>query len=213
MVSRKILALQSADSPLELVGPLTGAGWDVKRVHDVPSAAASVRKFDGCRVGIAVLDDIGPAAVGELRAIATVDRIEWIAIVPKSALEVPELGQALVEDFYDFHSLPLDLNRLLVVVGHALGRAALVQRLPDRGGEGTGRYGMVGRRPEMLEVYRAIDNVLRVDAPLLIGGESGTGKELTARAIHDHSPRRRGPFVPVDCGALPVNLVQSELFA
>ncbi len=212
MLSRKLLALQSEDSPLDLVGPLIGSGWDVKRVHDVASAAASVRKFDGCRVGIAVLDHIGPAAASELRAIATVDRIEWIAIVPKSALEVPELAQSLVEDFYDFHSLPLDLDRLLVVVGHALGRAALVQRLPDRGAEGTGRYGMVGRSARMLDVYRAIDKVLRVDAPVLIGGESGTGKELAARAIHDHSPRRRGPFVPVNCGALPVNLVQSELF-
>src|SRR5262245_40980230 len=212
MLSRKILVLQSQDSPLELVGPLAAAGWEAKRVHDAAAAAASVRKFDGCRVGVAVIDRIGPAAATELRAIATVDRIEWIAIVPKSALDTPELGQSLVEDFYDFHSLPLDLDRLLVVVGHALGRAALVQRLPDRGGEGTGRYGMVGRSARMLDVYRAIDKVLRVDAPVLIGGESGTGKELAARAIHDHSPRRRGPFVPVNCGALPVNLVQSELF-
>jgi DNA-binding NtrC family response regulator len=71
---------------------------------------------------------------------------------------------------------------------------------------------MVGRSACMLALYRAIDKVVRVDAPVLISGESGTGKELVARAIHDHSPRRRGPFVPVNCGALPVNLVQSELF-
>jgi DNA-binding NtrC family response regulator len=64
---------------------------------------------------------------------------------------------------------------------------------------------MVGRSAHMLELYRAIDKIVRVDAPVLISGESGTGKELVARAIHDHSPRKRGPFVPVNCGALPVN--------
>jgi len=212
MAPRKILVFQSEKSPLDLAAPLIGAGWEVKLVRDVAAAAASVKRFDGFRVGLAVLDQISPTSGPELRVIAAVDGVEWIAIVPKAALEVPELAQALVEGFYDFHTLPLDLDRLLVVVGHALGRAALGRRLPEREAEATGRYGMVGRSARMLELYRAIDKIVRVDAPVLISGESGTGKELVARAIHDHSPRRRGPFVPVNCGALPVNLVQSELF-
>ena len=212
MAPKKILAVQSAESPLDLAAPLNGSGWEVKLVRDVATAVASVRRFDGYRVGLAVLDQVSPRSVTELRAVAAVDGVEWIAIVPKAALDIPDVAQALVEDFYDFHTLPLDLERLLVVVGHALGRAALVQRLPEREAEATGRYGMVGRSAPMLELYRAIDKVVRVDAPVLISGESGTGKELVARAIHDHSPRRRGPFVAVNCGALPVNLVQSELF-
>jgi DNA-binding NtrC family response regulator len=212
MAPKRILALQSAESPLDLAAPLAGSGWEVKLVHDVAAAVATVRRFDGYRVGLVVLDQVSPGSATELRAIAAVDGVEWIAIVPKAGLDVPEIAQALVENFYDFHTLPLDLERLLVVVGHALGRAALVQRLPEREAAATGRYGMVGRSAPMLELYRAIDKVVRVDAPVLISGESGTGKELVARAIHDHSPRRRGPFVPVNCGVLPVNLVQSELF-
>ena len=212
MTQRRILALQSAGSPLDLAEQLVRAGWEVNLVRDVAAAVASVKRFDGFRVGVAVLDQISPGSVTELQAIAAVDGIEWIAIVPKAALDVPELGLTLVEGFYDFHTLPLDLDRLLIVVGHALGRAALGQRLPERGSETTGRYGMTGRSARMLELHRAIDKIVRVDAPVLIGGESGTGKELVARAIHDHSPRRRGPFVPVNCGALPVSLVQSELF-
>jgi DNA-binding NtrC family response regulator len=212
MTPRKILALQSAESALDLATPLAASGCEVRVVRDAAAAAASVKRFDGYRVGLAVLDQLGPAALAALRAVAAVDGIEWIALVPKAALDVPEIARALVEDFYDFHTLPLDLDRLLVVVGHALGRAALGQRLPEREAETTGRYGMVGRSAPMLDLYHAIDKVVRVDAPVLVSGESGTGKELVARAIHDHSPRRRGPFVPVNCGALPVNLVQAELF-
>jgi len=72
--------------------------------------------------------------------------------------------------------------------------------------------GMSGQSPAMRNLYRTIEKVARFDAPVLISGESGTGKEVTARTIHGRSLRRDGPFVPVNCGSLPVNLVHSELF-
>jgi DNA-binding NtrC family response regulator len=118
----------------------------------------------------------------------------------------------LLEHFHDFHTLPVDFDRLLVVLGHALGKAELSRSLRSGETAAAGRYGMVGRSPRMLDLYRAIDKIVRVDAPVLISGESGTGKELVARAIHQHSLRSRGPFMTVNCGAMPVNLVQSELF-
>jgi transcriptional regulator with PAS, ATPase and Fis domain len=71
---------------------------------------------------------------------------------------------------------------------------------------------MVGKSRPMLDLYAKLDRVTRVDAPVLITGESGTGKELVARAIHQHSRRAAGPFVPVNCGGLPESLVHSELF-
>jgi transcriptional regulator with PAS, ATPase and Fis domain len=72
--------------------------------------------------------------------------------------------------------------------------------------------GMVARSPEMLRILALVDNLSHSDATVLITGESGTGKEVVARALHDRSPRRSGPFVAVNCGALPADLLESEMF-
>ncbi len=75
------------------------------------------------------------------------------------------------------------------------------------------RFGeLVGESLAMREVFAVLERVAASDAPLLVEGETGTGKELVARAVHDISDRRRGPFVAVDCGALPEGLLESELF-
>jgi transcriptional regulator with GAF, ATPase, and Fis domain len=75
------------------------------------------------------------------------------------------------------------------------------------------RFGeLVGESLAMREVFAVLERVAAGDATLLVEGETGTGKELVARAVHDASPRRRGPFVAVDCGALPEGLLESELF-
>jgi PAS domain S-box-containing protein len=78
--------------------------------------------------------------------------------------------------------------------------------------ESIGFAGIVGRNPKMVQIYRQIQKVAEHDYPVLITGETGTGKELVAAAIHSESRRHRGSFVPVNCGALPEGLVESELF-
>ena len=78
--------------------------------------------------------------------------------------------------------------------------------------EATGFAGIVGRDPKMVQIYRQIQQVAEHDYPVLITGETGTGKELVAAAIHSESRRHRSPFVPLNCGALPEGLVESELF-
>ncbi|MEW6323367.1 MAG: sigma 54-interacting transcriptional regulator [Acidobacteriota bacterium] len=72
--------------------------------------------------------------------------------------------------------------------------------------------GLIGRSRKMMRLFALLDNLKLSDATVLITGESGTGKELVARALHDQSPRRRAPFVPVNCGALPLELLESEMF-
>ncbi|MCL4501359.1 MAG: sigma 54-interacting transcriptional regulator, partial [Deltaproteobacteria bacterium] len=75
-----------------------------------------------------------------------------------------------------------------------------------------GFAGLVGRDPKMVQIFRQIKALAVNDYPVLITGETGTGKELVAAAIHSESKRSRGPFVPVNCGALPEGVVESELF-
>ncbi|HEX6083531.1 MAG TPA: sigma 54-interacting transcriptional regulator [Thermoanaerobaculia bacterium] len=72
--------------------------------------------------------------------------------------------------------------------------------------------GLIARSSAMSRVFQLVENLQSSDAPVLLVGERGTGKEVVARAIHEHSPRRRGPFVPVSCGSLPHEMLDSELF-
>ena len=72
--------------------------------------------------------------------------------------------------------------------------------------------GLIGRSPGLERIFRLIENLEHSEATVLLTGESGTGKEVVARAIHARSPRRGGPFVAVNCGALPGELLESELF-
>jgi len=85
-------------------------------------------------------------------------------------------------------------------------------RAQDDTAQETGRHGMIGTGAKMLEIYRVIDRIADKDVAVTILGESGTGKELVARAIHSPSPNKSGPFVSVNCGAIPGELLESELF-
>jgi DNA-binding NtrC family response regulator len=110
----------------------------------------------------------------------------------------------------DYVSKPMDVEEIHATVRRALGRQAETQAALPAAGEELG--GVVGRSPGMVEVYKTIARVAPGRSTVLVFGESGTGKELIARAIHQHSPRRKEPFVAVDCGALTETLLESELF-
>jgi DNA-binding NtrC family response regulator len=212
MLSKEVLVLQCAPSPDgQLTRRLEQAGWTLRVACDVDEATAMQAAHD-CPVGLAVMDATGRISGSDLRRVAGRRPMEWVAVLPREAIARPRDAQLLAASVHDFHTLPVDFDRLLVVLGHALGKSDLLRSAQPVETAVTGRYGMVGRSAKMLELYRALDKIVRVDAPVLISGESGTGKELVARAIHQHSRRSRGPFVTVNCGALPVNLVQAELF-
>jgi two-component system, NtrC family, response regulator len=115
---------------------------------------------------------------------------------------------------YDFLEKPVDLDVLKVVLQRAHYLSGLEQenrKLLARE-EKRGFPEIIGSSPAMAKVFDTIRRVAVSDVSILIVGESGTGKELVARAIHQHSPRKTGPFIPINCGAIPETLLESELF-
>ena len=121
---------------------------------------------------------------------------------------------ALKAGAFDFVSKPVDLNDLRALITTALRlRDHPGYRQNDTAFPGeTGRGRLVGTSPGMQALRQMVGRVSRSQAPVLISGESGTGKELVARLIHDSGPRADKPFVPVNCGAIPSELMESELF-
>jgi DNA-binding NtrC family response regulator len=117
----------------------------------------------------------------------------------------------------DYLTKPVDTEELLLAVGRATERQKLkseVARLRTEV-EAKGKFDagkIVATSPAMHEVLSMVERVAPTDAAVLVQGESGTGKELIARAIHENSPRKSEAFIPINCGALPENLLESELF-
>jgi DNA-binding NtrC family response regulator len=123
--------------------------------------------------------------------------------------------QAMKDGAYDYLTKPLEPGRLQLVLEKALERSETAREvvLLRRQLRQRGAYGqMVAGAPAMLEVTRQIELVAPTDATVFVAGESGTGKELVARTVHDHSARRRGPFVALNCAAIPETLLESEIF-
>jgi two-component system response regulator PilR (NtrC family) len=200
----KPLALVIDDEPdiCELL-TLTLGRMDVATVvaEDVRSAKAQLTKqrFDLCLTDMRLPDGDG------------LELVDWMqthsAGVPVAVItahgNVETAVQALKLGAFDFISKPLDLQNLRNIVDSAL-------KLDDRNSGEASR--LLGESPAMEELRQLIDKVARSQAPVHISGESGTGKELVARLIHDHSSRKDGPFVPINCGAIPSELVESEFF-
>jgi two-component system nitrogen regulation response regulator GlnG len=125
------------------------------------------------------------------------------------AVEAMKLGA------YDYIGKPFDMDEVLLVVQKALEAQALAQevaRLRQGREEPFDLGGIVGGSPAMQQIFKAVGKVAGTDLTVLLRGESGTGKELIARAIHENSRRRGRPFVPVNCAAIPRELLESELF-
>jgi DNA-binding NtrC family response regulator len=187
--------------------------YEVLEAEDGPTALELVRSrgVDLCLLdirlpgmeGITVLERLkrldGGLEVVLLTAVRTV----------RTAVEAMKLGA------YDYLTKPFELEDLRAVVRRALEKRALqreVSYLRDELARHEGFDELVGRSAPMRRVFEAIRQVAGNTATILVAGESGTGKELVARAIHHQGPRREGPFVAVNCGALPPELMESELF-
>jgi len=114
---------------------------------------------------------------------------------------------------FEFLVKPFDESRLINVIENARFGAETPETDAAAGTGADGRFhGFIGSSPEMREVYRKIRSIRRSMATVFISGESGTGKEVAAQAVHETSVRAAGPFVPLNCGAIPSDLLESEVF-
>ena len=149
-----------------------------------------------------------PAASGRLDA-----RIPVIFVTMAKAADAAI--EAMKQGAYDYLFKPLDTQHLRRVVGQALELSRLIREpavVAESPPEEERGDAIIGCCPSMLEVFKAIGRVAAQDVTVLISGESGTGKELVARAIYQHGARAKGPFLAINCAAIPENLLESELF-
>ena len=180
-------------------------------------AAASVREglrlFGQCRPAVVLLDLKLPDGTGidvlrELQRQAPGTPV----VVVSGRGSVTEAVEAMRVGATEYIEKPFSRERLFEVLDRIL-------RPPQLGGETDpekvadgGRYGMVGRSEPMRRIYQLIEMAAPTKCRVFIQGESGTGKELIARAIHALSPRREGPFIEMNCAAIPSELIESEMF-
>ena len=184
---------------------LRADGYDV---HTAASGQGAVEALRASRFDVMLLDVKMPGADG----IAVVEALRlWGDGIPVLMISgvgtVSDAVRALHVGADDFLTKPVEPDLLSARI------AELLERRPNvTGSPGAANGGMVGRSPAMLALFGALAKVAPTDSTVLITGETGTGKELAAKAVHEQSARRGGPFVAVDCGALSEGLLESELF-
>jgi len=207
MASPQVLIVDDEPDLVELVTlTLSRMQLATQSAGDVASAKKLLKsqKFDLCLTDMRLPDGDG------------LELLEWIGghcpEVPCAVItahgNVESAVRALKLGAFDFVSKPLDLGNLRRIVSTAL---KVSMRADSDASTRTGTQ-LIGHAPAMERLREMILRVARSQAPVHIYGESGTGKELVARMIHGSGPRAEGPFVPVNCGAIPSELMESELF-
>ncbi len=213
MGHRILVADDEASSRSGLKTLLSSWGYEVQEAADGQEALEKATSF---LPTVVITDLLMPKLNGLelLKAIQTDLPFATVIILTGHAT-VETAVAALKEGAYDYLTKPVDIPRLRIMIekalekGEALREVTLLRRrLKEVWGFGK----LVGKSKAMQEAYRLIDLAAPTSAPVLITGESGTGKELVARSLHELSPRGKGPFVAVNCSAIPETLLESEIF-
>lgn len=225
MADKRVLTLTwGLPEPADWLCALHKQGWEplwVTNVNDARTALAQHRVQAGLLLlgpaaGKSAMLDPAPWSHLEttLAQIQQIQALEWIALCDACALKFSALRALLLECFFDYHPIPPDWAEVAHVLNYLHRRCEWqrsLQQQPAHQLNGA-TLGMVGHSPALEQLRQKLRKVAIPDAPVLITGESGSGKELAARAIHESSSRRTGPFVAVNCAAIAPSLIQSELF-
>jgi DNA-binding NtrC family response regulator len=210
---RKLLILSTGAVEDTLIQQISAADWEIYWAQD-PGTARTLLTEHPFEVGLSILFSCEPERSVQwlIDLIMARRKMQWVMALSRQCLDRKLIAGVVAERCYDYHTLPIEPERLIVTLGHAYGMVALAEASLRQQREMESQYGMIGNSPVMQTLFRGIQKAAEVDVPVLITGESGTGKEQSARAIHEYSARAASPFVAMNCAALPANLIQSELF-
>jgi DNA-binding NtrC family response regulator len=209
----RVLVVDDEAGVRESLRMLLKADCDVVAVPDVDAALEAVGETPP---DLILLDLIMPGR-GGLDLLAEFEEMGCaIPVVVLTATKtVSTAVEAMKRGATDYITKPFEPDALRIKVRQLIQHRRLeqeVERLRDEVEDRRRLRGLIGRSTVMHEVFRAVERLAQTRASVLITGESGTGKELAARAIHELSPRADGAFVAINCGAIPHNLIESELF-
>src|SRR3989449_5876797 len=214
MPDTRVLVVDDERSMRELLAiMLRQAGHDVT-VADGGEAAIKALKSDTFDLVITDLrmrevDGLAVLRAAKEQSPQTVVLVITAFASTETAVEAMKLGA------YDYLTKPFKVDEIKLTIANALERKRLQdenQALKRQLRRERGSENFIGKSPQMLDIFETIRKAADSVSTVLITGESGTGKELVAHAIHEESPRRNGPFVSVNCGAVPETLMESELF-
>ncbi len=212
--SRKVLLIDDDDSLRRVIEfSLHSAGFQVVAATDGKTGLALFREE---RPGVVITDIQMPGMSGyDVLQQIKAENPETLVIVITAFTSVEKAVQAMKQGAHDYIAKPFSRDELVLVVEKAFALLGLQdenRRLRDELEHQLDFGHMVGSSDAMQEVFDVVRRVAPTDASVLVTGESGTGKELIARAIHQGSPRSKGPFVAINCAAIPAELLESELF-
>ncbi|MGE5849965.1 MAG: sigma-54-dependent transcriptional regulator [Candidatus Methylomirabilota bacterium] len=213
-MSHRILVADDEDASRKgLKALLSKAGYDVQEAADGQEALEKAAAF---RPTVVVTDLVMPRLDGLELLTALHQELPFATVIILTGHGTVETAvAAMKQGAYDYLTKPVDIPRLKILIEKALEKGETLREvslLRRRVQEVWGSGNLVGKSRAMQEVYRLIDLAAPTTAPVLISGESGTGKELVARRLHELSPRSKGPFVAVNCSAIPETLLESEIF-
>jgi len=213
-VSAAILLVEDKDSLRAMLKlALESQGHQVIEARDEPEAVAALRDSQPALV----LSDLRLPkgdGMGVLRAVKDIDS-ELPVIVMTAHGSIQDAVEAMKHGALDFLAKPIDPDHLLLLVSRSLEQRRLLTEyrlLKEEAAARRGGPSIIGDSLALRQVMSAIDRAAGTDTTVLLEGESGTGKELCARALHNASPRVSGPFVAINCAAIPENLLEAELF-
>ncbi|HET7932450.1 MAG TPA: sigma-54 dependent transcriptional regulator [Rhodanobacteraceae bacterium] len=191
---------------------LADAGWEAMQLPLDDDAIEAVGHA-GADVAVVDFADGDDALVARIDALTSArQELQWLAVASEQALSQPRVCELIHAMCFDFFIPPLHDSGITASLGHAWGKAQLLAPTARVASRPESDFGLVGTSSAIEAVREQLAKFAGFDMPVLLTGETGTGKEVAACAVHAHSALRGGPFVAVNCGALPENLVQSELF-